>query len=81
MAIFLCVHYIVIFCMGEILENFLYGVLCNIFLCVRIHSKFFVCVHYIVIFCMGKNVWQSFVWQFFVCVYYITFFCMGKNVW
>ena len=31
--------------MGEILVNFLYGVLCNIFLCVRI----------LVIFLYGKN--------------------------
>ena len=65
---FVCALHSNFFVWEKILENFLYGVLCNIFLCVRIHSKFFVCVHYIVIFCMGKNASNFFVWQFFVCV-------------
>ena len=45
---FVCVHYIVIFCVGKTLTFFLYG---N-FLCVRIHSNFFVWEKTLVIFCM-----------------------------
>ena len=57
----------VIFCMSalhsnlfvweKILENFLYGVLCNIFLCVRI----------LVIFCMGKTLTFFLYVIFFAC--------------
>ena len=45
---FLCVHYIVIFCMGKNVWQFFVW-------------QFFVCVQYIVIFCMVKNTSNFFV--------------------
>ena len=68
----------------KILENFLYGVLCNIFLCVRIHSKFFVrALHSN--FLYGKKCMAIFCMVIF-CVRIHSNFLYGKkyivkNVW
>ena len=70
--------------MGEILVIFLYGVLCNIFLCVRIHSKFFVrAIHSN--FLYGKKCMAIFCMVIF-CVRIHSNFLYGKkyivkNVW